>query len=94
MENKKQHSVRPYLLVFGALLILTGLTFFLSTLHLPHGKAILLAGAISLTKCILIASFFMHLKIDSKSLTAIVLTSLFFITVLVLALIPDIGIVK
>jgi cytochrome c oxidase subunit 4 len=91
MNDAKQHSVKSYLAVFGALLVLTGLTFFLSTLHLPHGKAILLAALIALTKCSLIAAFFMHLKFDSRSLTFVLITALFFVTVLILALIPDIG---
>ena len=94
MENSKQHSITPTLLVFGALLALTGLTFFLSTLHLAHGTAVLLASAIAITKCILIGAFFMHLKFDNKGLTAVVVTALFFVAVLVLAIIPDIGIVK
>jgi len=94
MENEKHHSVKSYLVVFGALLVLTGLTFYLSTLHLPHGKAILLAGLIAGTKCTLIAAFFMHLKFDSRNLTYVVMTALFFVSVLVLALIPDIGMIR
>jgi cytochrome c oxidase subunit 4 len=91
--NHKEHSVKSYLAVFGALLVLTGLTFFLSTLHLPHTKAIILAGLIALTKCSLIAAFFMHLKFDSRTLTAVIVTALFFVGVLIFALIPDIGII-
>jgi cytochrome c oxidase subunit 4 len=93
-KNTHSHSVLPSLAVFGALLVLTGLTYFLSTLHLPHGKAVVLAAVISLTKCSLIGAFFMHLKFDSKSLTLIVFTALFLIGTLVLTLIPDIGLLK
>jgi cytochrome c oxidase subunit 4 len=92
-KPNNSHSVTPYLAVFGALLVLTGLTFYLSTLHLPHGKAIVLAGIIALTKCSLIAAFFMHLKFDSKSLTAALVTALLLVAMLVFTLIPDIGIV-
>jgi caa(3)-type oxidase subunit IV len=94
MDNSKQHSIKPYLVVFGALLVLTGLTFYLSTLHLPHAKAILLAGIISATKCALIGGFFMHLRFDSKKLTAVVAVALFFVATLILVLIPDVGMIR
>lgn len=94
MENEKHHSVKSYLVVFGALLVLTGLTFYLSTLHLPHGKAILLAAIIATIKCSLIAAFFMHLKFDSRNLTYVILTALFFVGALILTLIPDIGMIR
>ncbi len=94
MDNSKPHSIKPYLLVFGALLILTGLTFFLSTLHLPHGQAILLAAIIAIVKCSLIAAFFMHLKSDSRSLTITIIVALFLVGTLVLTLIPDVGILQ
>lgn len=93
-KTNNHHSVTPYLVVFGALLVLTGLTFVLSTLHLAHGTAIILAAVIATVKCLLIAAFFMHLKFDSRRLTYIILTALFFVAVLVLAIIPDIGIIN
>jgi cytochrome c oxidase subunit 4 len=91
----ENHSVstKAYLLVFGGLLILTGLTFGLSYLHLKHSVAITLAALIALTKCSLIAAFFMHLKFDSKSLTVIVFTALALVATLIFAIIPDIGLV-
>jgi cytochrome c oxidase subunit 4 len=88
------HSVKPYLLVFGGLAILTGTTVWLSYLGLPHKTAILIASLIALTKCSLIAAFFMHLRFEKKGIYAILFTALFFVGVLIFALIPDIGIVK
>ena len=44
-------------------------------------------------KCTLIATFFMHLKTENRNITFTILVALFFVIVLVGALIPDIGIV-
>jgi cytochrome c oxidase subunit IV len=95
MEKPDQsHSVTAYIVVFGALIVLTLFTYFLSTLHLEHSKAIILAAIISVTKCSLIAAFFMHLKFDSKNLTYVVFTAVFLVGTLILTLIPDIGLIK
>lgn len=90
----KTASVRLYAIVFGALALLTGLTVLLSYLHLPHRVAIPLAALIAFTKCTLIASVFMHLKWEGKAIRALLFTGLFFVAVLVLAILPDIGIVR
>jgi caa(3)-type oxidase subunit IV len=66
----------------------------LSYLGLPHHVAIALAGLIALTKCALIAAFFMHLKFERKAIAAAFFVAFFFVLVLLLAVIPDIGIVK
>ena len=84
-------SVKLYLVVGVALVILTSLTVYLSTLHLPKGTAIILAGSIAAVKCSLIAAIFMHLRSESKSIYFFIFMALFFLLVLVLTLIPDIG---
>jgi len=94
MSTSHSNSIKPYLIVFTALAILTATTVALSYAGLPHHKAILIAILISLTKCTLIASVFMHLRTERKGIWAILLIALFFVAVLILAIIPDIGIVK
>ena len=94
MENSTtQHhsSVKLYLMVFGALGILTGLTVLLSYSSISHGFGIFLAGMIALVKCTLIGAFFMHLRSESKGITALILTALFLVIVLILAIMPDVG---
>ena len=94
MSEQHSSSIKPYLLVLTALAVLTATTVGLSYAKLPHGKAILIACLIAITKCTLIASVFMHLRSERKAIWAILLVALFFVAVLVLAIIPDIGIVK
>ena len=94
-ENAPAHApVKTYLLVFAGLAALTALTVFLSYAHLPHGKAVLAAALIALTKCSLIAAFFMHLKSERRGIAALIFVALFFITVLVASLIGDLGILR
>lgn len=96
MENNvAPHTpVRTYLWVFASLAALTGLTVILSYLSLSHGKAVVLASLIAIAKCTLIAAFFMHLRSEKKSIHAIFFTALFFVAVLLLAILPDIGIIQ
>ncbi len=94
-ETAQHHpSVKVYLLVFAGLALLTGLTVALSYMGLPHKRAIALAGLIALTKVVLIASFFMHLKVEKRGLIAMLLVALFFVAVLVGSLIQDIGLLS
>lgn len=86
-------STKTYLLVFAGLAVLTAATVALSYLGLSHGVGIALAALIALAKCSLIAAFFMHLKFENKGIWALVFTALFFVAVLILAIIPDIGVV-
>ncbi len=92
MENKPS-PVRLYALVFAGLAVLTGVTVFLSYLHLPHRAAIPLAAFIALTKCTLIAGVFMHLKWEGKAVRVLLFSGLFLVAVLALAILPDIGVV-
>jgi len=93
-ESHPHTPVKTYILVFVALGVLTGLTVILSYLGLPHGTAISLAALIALVKCTLIATFFMHLRFERKGFTILILTALFLLAVLILAIIPDIGIAR
>lgn len=84
-------SIKSYLLVFFGLAVLTGLTVLLSYAGLPHRTAIALAVLIALTKCTLIATFFMHLRFEKKEFVIMILVALFFVGVLIASLIKDIG---
>lgn len=75
--------VRTYLMVFGALLVLTVITVAISYLHLPVPAAIGLALLVATVKGSLVACYFMHLISEKKLiLSVLVLTVLFFFFVL------------
>ena len=82
--------VRVYLMVFGALLVLTAATVGAWKLHfLTPGAAIALALAIALCKAALVALYFMHLSAEKTMIYwVLALTVVFFF---VLLLVPVLG---
>jgi cytochrome c oxidase subunit IV len=77
--------IRAAYVVFGALLVLTGVTVAASYLHLSTGPAIALALAIALVKGSLVLGWFMHLISERKLIFAVLaVTALFFIVLLLM----------
>jgi cytochrome c oxidase subunit 4 len=76
-------DVRPYLAVFGALMVLTLLTVAVSYLDMATTPTVLVAMAIASAKAALVAIFFMHLKGEKpmvywpRGLTALLFVALF-----------------
>ncbi len=74
-------SAKVYLWVFGGLMLLTGLTVL--TTELPiHNWHTPLALGIAVIKAALVVLFFMHVIHSSKLTWAVILLSLFMLTVL------------
>jgi len=82
-EVKK--SVRTYILIFVALMVLTVVTVAVSALHLSVGAAIAVALVIASIKATLVAGYFMHLISEKKLIYAtLVLTVIFFVVLMLL----------
>lgn len=62
MSEAHDHSLKPYVLVLVALLILTWVTYGAALVHMPHPWADIVAFAIAATKASLVVTFFMHVK--------------------------------
>ncbi len=76
--------VRVYLMVFGALLVLTAATVGAWKLQfLTAGSAIALALAIALCKAGLVALYFMHLRYDRPFNAIVFVASLLFVMLFV-----------
>ena len=56
------HSIKPYVLVLGALLVLTIVTYVVALVDFGHPWSDVVALAIALTKATLVVLFFMHVK--------------------------------
>ena len=83
------HDIRPYLIVFGALLVLTIVTVLVSYIHLPPGPAIALGLAIATFKAALVAAFFMHLKGERWIIYGVLGLTAFFALILFILPITD-----
>lgn len=71
-------EIKKYLLVFGALAVLTVITVAISQLHLPTHEAIILALIVAAVKASLVAAFFMHLISEKKLIYAVLGITVFF----------------
>lgn len=80
-HNDPEHvraEIRKYLMVFGALAVLTIITVAISQLHLPTTQAIILALVVATVKGSLVAAFFMHLLSERKLIYAVLVLTVFF----------------
>jgi cytochrome c oxidase subunit 4 len=72
--------VRLYWVVFGALLVFTGLTYAVSLANLGPA-ALPVAMLVATVKASLVCTFFMHLKYDERFNVLVFLSSIFFMLV-------------
>jgi cytochrome c oxidase subunit 4 len=79
------HRVVPaslYLIVFGALLVLTGLTVWVSSIHLGDPWNDVVALVIAVTKASLVVLFFMHVKYSTAMVRLTVIAAILFLVTL------------
>ena len=90
MTHDVAKQVRGYLLVFGALLVLTMVTVGVSYLDLPEVETVVVALAIATFKASLVAMFFMHLKGERPMVTwPLALTAFLFVGLLASLLLSE-----
>lgn len=80
------HRVVPaslYLIVFTALLVLTGLTVWVSGRHLGDPWNDVVAMAIAITKATLVVLFFMHVKYSTAMVRLTVIAAILFLITLI-----------
>ena len=78
-------TVRVYITVFAALLVLTIVTVAVSRYHLPVHEAVTIALVVATIKGSLVACYFMHLISEKKLIYAVLaLTAAFFVVLLFL----------
>lgn len=87
-EDVREH-IKLYYKIGAALMVLTVVTVAVSYIHFTVPLAIFVALVIAMTKGSLVASYFMHLIGERKSIYAALLLTVFFF--LVLIFIPILG---
>jgi caa(3)-type oxidase subunit IV len=85
-------EVRTYLLIFGALGLLTLATVGVAYMHLPHSASIVIALLIAFGKVFLIGAFFMHLLHEGRLINWSLAVCVFALLILILFVIPDLGV--
>jgi len=91
-QTPPRHDAHPEPNYFAVIVVLTVLTVIeIGMTYMPMSKlfiGILLVG-LALTKAIIVAMFFMHLKFEKTTLALIAATPLVLCTLLIFALLPD-----
>jgi cytochrome c oxidase subunit 4 len=92
-EHAEHGGVGKYLVVFAALCVLTGVSFFTYSPYWTFGKhaAWALMMCVSVTKAMLVIMFFMHLLWEANWKWVLTIPASFMSLFLCLMLVPDIG---
>lgn len=90
MEHRDEIQ-RPYLKVFGALAFLTLAEVVVAFLPIAKLVIVVFLLAMAMTKALLVAMYYMHLRYDRWILAFIAASPLILAAILVLALLPDIA---
>jgi caa(3)-type oxidase subunit IV len=85
--DEHRPNVKLYLGIFAALMILTGLTVFVSKFHLPRPQAIALGLLIACTKASLVGAVFMHLWGEKGLIHKFLYTAAFFAAIMIIPII-------
>ncbi len=85
------HTVPNYIGVFWWLLALTILEIAVNYVPMARLIIVILLVGLAVTKAILVAMYFMHLKFERVTLGVIALTPLILCVFLILMLLPDIN---
>ncbi|WP_239470432.1 cytochrome C oxidase subunit IV family protein [Archangium violaceum] len=90
MRGEHHSGPGRYLLVWGALMVLTVVTVFTGRMHLPQ-FGLLLALVIASVKGALVALYFMHLAEHKGANRLVFATSMLFVVLLLLFTLFDVG---
>jgi cytochrome c oxidase subunit IV len=85
--DHERPNIKLYLGVFGALMVLTALTVFVSKFHLPRPQAIALGLLIAFTKASLVGAVFMHLWGEKKLIHKFLYVAAFFGAIMIIPII-------
>jgi len=92
-DDHSHGGLGQYLLVFAALCVLTGMSFFTYSVYRPFSKEVAWAFmmAVSCTKAMLVIMFFMHLLWEANWKWVLTIPASCMSIFLLLMLIPDVG---
>ena len=93
-DHHADSGIKSYLVIFGALIIFTAVSFLANVAVraqwiLPHTSFAIILG-VAVCKAILVAVYFMHLKVDWGRLYFMIVPALILGVMFVIVLLPDI----
>lgn len=93
MSEHVEHgpSYKDYVMVYVSLAVLTGLTVAIAYTGLGHGLKTFIAFAVATVKTILVASVFMHLRFEPRTIVIFAIVPVALAIMFILAISPDIA---
>jgi len=88
-HHGRAHQHPNYLMIFWILATLTVLEIGVIFMPIPKMTINVLLGAMALAKAALVASYFMHLRFEARTLGVIAVTPLAIATLLIFVILPD-----
>lgn len=89
-ESRSEPNEKLYLMIAGALFVLTIISYVGDLMHPPRPALIALVLTVAVVKASLVASVFMHLKFEWGKVKVMIIPAIILSAVLVFALLPDI----
>jgi cytochrome c oxidase subunit 4 len=89
-ESHDSSNDKMYLAIAGSLAGLTAISYVGDLMHMPRPALICLVLLVALVKATLVATFFMHLKVDWSKVRVMIIPAVILAAILVFALMPDI----
>ena len=88
-DHHDDHSIMPYVMILGALLVLTGVTVGVAFIDFGKPWSDIVALAIALTKASLVVTFFMHVKGSSPLIKLSALGGFFWLFIFFAIILTD-----
>ena len=92
MSEHGHPTYKNYVSIFVAMIILTTATVAISKTGLSEGTRMFLAFAIASVKTLLVATIFMHLKFETRTIIILATVPVLLAIMFILAISPDIGV--
>lgn len=89
-EQHGSHSIKPYLVIFGALVVFTAISFVVNAALGRNYTSFVIILGVAICKAVLVGLFFMHLKLDWGRLYFMIVPVMVLGALLVVVLLPDI----
>lgn len=88
-HHEHNHSIMPYVMILGALMVLTGVTVGVAFIDFGHPWSDIVALAIAFTKASLVVTFFMHVKGSSPLIKLSALGGFFWLFIFFAIILTD-----
>jgi|SRR3984893_4621571 len=88
-EEQRHHRKGQFLLVWAALLVMTGIEVYLAYQNMDPIRMLSILMGLSVIKAALIIAYFMHLKFEVSPMKWVTMSSLVFCLAMMLVFLPD-----